>query len=241
VAPGGAVLLSLHSFLAPSIRRLIALRRLSGIDYHSQALLAAAAALPPSGSLRPHTIGTLLGLLYCTGLRIGGALALSLNDFHSAQQRLFIAAGKLRKARWIPLAPSLCRALATYVQRRLQLPPPRPQAPLFVNLRGRRLHHCSVNRDFHRLRSDCGVARGQHASPRLQDVRHTFAVTRLLAWYREGCDVNAKLPALATYLGHGDITATPLSLHPTAELLAQVDQRFHNYYLDHVKTQGASA
>ena len=73
---------------------------------------------------------------------------------------------------------------------------------------------------------------------RARNKRHTFAVNRLLAWYREGCDVNARLPALATYPGHVDITSTQCYLHPTAELLAQVDQRFHTHYLDHVKTQG---
>ena len=74
-----------------------------------QALMGAAAALPPAGSLRPHTYRTLLGLLYSTGLRIGEALALNLADFHPAQQRLFVAAGKFRKARWVPLATSVCR------------------------------------------------------------------------------------------------------------------------------------
>ena len=203
--------------------------------------LAAAAALPPPGSLRPHTLATLLGLLYSTGLRIGEALALNQDDFHPAQPRLFIAAGKFHKARWIPLAPSVCQALERYVEKRLAVTPQRPQAPLFINLRGHRLRHCSVNHDFHRLLAHCGIARGKHAGPRLHDFRHTFAVTRLLAWYREGCDVNARLPALATYLGHVDIASTQLYLRPTAELLTQVDQRFHTHYLYHVKTQGGSA
>ncbi len=46
-----------------------------------QALLAAASKLPPANSLRPHTYRTLLGLLYSTGIRIGEALALNLEDF----------------------------------------------------------------------------------------------------------------------------------------------------------------
>ena len=62
-------------------------------------------------------------------------------------------------------------------------------------------------------------------------------MTRLLAWYREGCDVNAKLPALATYMGHVNIASTMYYLHPTAELLTQVDERFHSHFLNHVKTQ----
>lgn len=329
MATGGADMLSLHSFLADSIRRFIALRRLSGTDYHSQALLlaafdrfvaahalgeeaqlsrqlleayqqslsalaprtranrmcvvrqlcrylaardpcvfvpepvraipspgahvpylysheevqallAGAATLPPPGSLRPHTIATVLGLLYSTGLRIGEALALNPGDFYPGEQRLFIAAGKFHKARWLPLAPSVCQALQSYLQHRFAFTPQGLQAPLFVNLRGHRLHHCNINRDFQRLLAHCGIAEGQHASPRLQDFRHTFAVNRLLAWYREGCDVNAKLPALATYLGHVDITSTQCYLHPTAELLAQVEQRFHTHYLNHVKTQGGA-
>jgi site-specific recombinase XerD len=329
VAPGGALMLSLNSFLAGAIRRFIELRRLSGTDYHSQALLlaafdrfvaahapgeepqlsrqlleayqqslsalaprtranrmcvvrqlcrylaardprvfvpepvraipspgahvpylytheevqallAGAAILPPPGSLRPRTIATVLGLLYSTGLRIGEALAVNLGDFYPGEQRLFIAAGKFHKARWLPLAPSVCQALQRYLQHRFAFTPQGLQAPLFVNLRGHRLHHCNINQDFHRLLAHGGIAQGPHARPRLQDFRHTFAITRLLAWYREGCDVHARRPALATYLGHVDITSTQCYLHPTAELLAQVQQRFHTHYLNHVKTQGGA-
>jgi site-specific recombinase XerD len=69
-------------------------------------------------------------------------------------------------------------------------------------------------------------------------MRHTFAVHRLLAWYRDGQDVNARLPWLATYLGHVDIRSTQVYLHATAELLEQVDQRFHRHYLEHIQSQG---
>lgn len=201
-----------------------------------QALMAAAAALPPPDSLRPQTNRTVLGLLYSTGLRIGEALALNLVDFQPLQQRLFVVAGKFRKARWVPLTPSVCRELDAYIQRRVQFRAPQPPAPLFINLCGRRLHHCSVNHDFHRLLAHCGMARG----PRLHDFRHTFAVNRLLSWYREGADLNARLPALATYLGHVNIASTQYYLQPTAELLAQVDQRFHAHYLNQVKTPGGA-
>ncbi len=142
-------------------------------------LMAAAAALPPPGSLRPQTYRTLLGLLYSTGLRIGEALALNLTDLYLDQQRLFVAAGKFRKARWIALAPSTCDALASYVQRRVLFLAPKKPAPLFINLRGRRLHHCSVNHDFHRLLACCGIARSEHTAPRLHDFRH-YADSRIM-------------------------------------------------------------
>ena len=71
-----------------------------------QALLAAASELPPENSLRLHTYRTLLGVLYSTGIRIGEALALNLEHFHSQEQMLYIAEGKFRKARWVPLSAS---------------------------------------------------------------------------------------------------------------------------------------
>ena len=76
---------------------------------------------------------------------------------------------------------------------------------------------------------------------RCRHKRHTFAVHRLLAWYRDGQDVNARLPWLATYLGHADIQSTQVYLHATAELLEQVDQCFRRHYLQHVKSRGGAS
>ncbi len=75
--------------------------------------------------------------------------------------------------------------------------------------------------------------------PRIHDLRHSFAVHRLLAWYRDGEDVNARLPALATYMGHVDISSTQVYLQPTAELLGEVDRRFHNHYLNYLISEGS--
>ena len=225
-----------------ALRRALLHRRPYIYSYEQiQALLGAAAALPPPDSLRPQTMQTLLGLLYCTGLRIGEAIALCLEDFQPAQRRLFVAAGKFRKARWIALAPSACQALSRYLERRLAFVPPPTQAPLFINLRARRLHHCSVNHDFHRLLAACSIARTGPCSPRLHDLRHTFAVHRLLAWYRQGEDLNARLAALATYLGHVNIASTRYYLQPTAELLGEGAQRFHTLYREQVKPPGGDA
>lgn len=84
----------------------------------------------------------------------------------------------------------------------------------------------------------CAIAQKNRLGPRIHDLRHTFAVHRLLAWYRDGADVNARLPWLATYMGHVDIASTHVYLHPTAELLEAVGRRFRSHYLQQVKTQG---
>jgi integrase len=56
--------------------------------------------------------------------------------------------------------------------------------------------------------------------PRVHDLRHTFAVTTLTGWYRDGADVQAKLPVLSAYLGHSCPEATYWYFQATPELLA---------------------
>jgi len=204
-----------------------------------QALLAAASKLPPENSLRPHTYQTLLGVLYSTGIRIGEALALNLEHFHSTERRLYIAEGKFRKARWAPLSVSTSHALEQYLRKRLQVRPHRsPDSPLLINQRSRRLHQCTVNETFRHLLRQSAIHHSKHTGPRIHDLRHTFAVHRLLAWYRDGQDVNARLPWLATYMGHVDVHSTQVYLQATVELIEQVNRRFHNHYLYQIKHHG---
>jgi len=203
-----------------------------------QGLMGAASKLPPPNSLRPHTYQTLLGLLYTTGIRIGEALSLNLEHFHRTQRRIYIAQGKFRKARWVPLSDSTCRALEQYLRKRSQIRPRSPDSPLFINQRSRRLHPCTVNQTFRHLLRQCAIQHTKLLGPRIHDLRHTFAVDRLLAWYRDGQNVNARLPWLATYMGHVDVHSTQVYLQATPELIEQVDRRFHNHYLYQVKNHG---
>jgi len=110
--------------------------------------------------------------------------------------------------------------------------------PLFLNERSRRLHHCTVNQTFRHLLRQCAIHHRKHSGPRIHDLRHTFAVHRLLAWYRDGKDVNARLPYLATYMGHVDVHSTQVYLQATPELIEEVDHRFHKHYLYQVKPLG---
>lgn len=205
-----------------------------------QTLLGAASKLPPANSLRPQTYRTLLGLLYSTGIRIGEALALSREDFHETEQRLYIAQGKFRKARWVPLSASTSRALQHYLHKRLKIKPCSSNSPLFLNQRSRRLTPCTVNQTFHYLLRQCGICHSKLTGPRIHDLRHTFAVERLLAWYRDGRDVNTRLPWLATYMGHVNVHSTQVYLQATPELIEQVHQRFYHHYLHRVKPQGGT-
>lgn len=83
-----------------------------------RSLLAEARRLKPIGSLRPHTHATLLGLLYCTGLRISEALALRLEDVELQAETLWVRESKFRKSRLVPLGPKVGQAIRRYEQER---------------------------------------------------------------------------------------------------------------------------
>jgi site-specific recombinase XerD len=193
------------------------------------ALLRASLQLSPAGSLRPQTYWTLIGLLYSTGLRIGEAMALNIENFFPSEMRLYVAKGKFRKARWIVLSESSRDALQQYLEQRVKKKPNMPESPLLLNKCCRRLSHSSVYASYLKLLKACDIAYHKDTGPRIHDLRHTFAVHCLLAWYQDGKDINARLPALATYMGHVDIRSTLIYLQPTAELQGEVSRRFHDH------------
>ena len=198
-------------------------------------LLGAAASLSPERPLRHMTYATLIGLLYATGIRISEAVGLNTEDFHQDTGLMYIREGKFSKSRWIPLSPSAQRAVKRYMELRSLSPPNEPEAPLLINLRGKRLNYNTVYGTFRQLLVQAGLHSGKGLGPRIHDLRHTFAVGRLLKWYQDGEDVNARLPWLATYMGHVKIANTMVYLHATAELLEEVGNRFESHYQTTIK------
>lgn len=182
--------------------------------------------------LRPETFRTLLLLLYAAGLRPGEGLRLRLCDTDLAGRVLTIWNTKFSKSRLVPIGTSLCEALRAYRQARLHLPrSDGDRSSLFPCGRGGALSYAQLYRAFVRLREHVGIVHPPDArwQPRLHDLRHTFAVHRLVAWYREGVDVQARLPWLATYLGHAGLAGTQAYLTMTPELLAEASLRFQRY------------
>jgi len=198
-----------------------------------QRLLAATDSLAvPPDPLQPVTFRTLLLLLYGTGLRLGEALALTLADVDLPAAVLTVRKGKFYKTRLVPTGPRLTHVLADYAHKRRRRPRPAGEASAFFALRtGHPLPRHRVERTFRTLREHAGIRRddGARYQPRLHDLRHTFAVHRLVAWYRAGADVQRLLPQLATYLGHADIAATQRYLTLTPELLHAASRRFAAY------------
>jgi integrase len=72
---------------------------------------------------------------------------------------------------------------------------------------------------FRRLVLSSRVGAGSSVSPRIHDLRHSFAVHTLVRWYRAGEDVGALLPRLSTYMGHFEPRYTYWYLSASPELL----------------------
>ena len=189
------------------------------------ALMKAASALGPPGSIRPCTVNTLLGLLHVSGLRIGEALALNVEDLDVNERILFIHKGKFGKDRYVPLAASSVEALLRY-RRKVEKISKEPA--LFISSKGTRFNSKTLGHIFHRLLQECGIATGK-PWPRLHDLRHTFAVNCLCRWNDQGRDVNALLPVLSTVMGHVKVSCTQVYLHVPARLRQQAATRFHHY------------
>jgi integrase/recombinase XerD len=194
-------------------------------------LKATAACDNPHSRIEPETFRTLILLLYGAGLRISEALALTLADVDLSTGILIIHTSKFYKTRLVPLGPDLTRALTAYATRRAMRHPSGPEGPFFVSRTGSPLTRRSAEHAFSRLRVRASVLRHDEVryQPRLHDLRHAFAIHRLIAWYRQGADVQRLLPQLATYLGHVHLAATQRYLTMSPELLQEASQRFERY------------
>jgi len=188
------------------------------------ALLMAARTLSPQ--LRAATYETLIGLLASTGMRIGEAMRLDDTDIDSAGSVVTVNNSKFGRSRLLPVHSSTLDALNAYTDLRERLCP-HPKAPsVFVSTRAARLAHSTINFTFHQMldRADLNQA-ASGCRPRVHDLRHSFAVKTLLNWYRDGADVQSRLPALSAYLGHVHPSDTYWYLTAAPELLALAADR----------------
>lgn len=203
--------------------------------------LRACARLPAGrcSPLRGVVHGTALILLYLAGLRAGEARRLTLGDVDLAHGLLQIRGTKFGKSRLVPLAPDVTARLArcrAAVEQRFG--PRASDAPFFPGPAARPCTLGVWRASFRLVLAAAGIARQSRGQRlRLHDLRHAFAVHRLLVWCEQGADLGAKLPLLATYLGHVGLASSQRYLQLTADLLGEVTRR-HQARFGHLITEG---
>ena len=202
-------------------------------------LMVAARGMNPQGGLRPHTFETLFGLIASAGLRVSEALSLLDADVDLTEGSITVRQAKFGKSRLLPLHQSTVAALTRYRQMRNRQMRSRqvhatPDTPFFIGTRGQRLGYPLGERQVHRvfieLRDQLGwIDRGAHGGPRIHDLRHAFAVRRIMMWHEQGVDIDQAMLALSTYMGHAKISNTYWYLTGVPELMALVGNKFERF------------
>ena len=178
---------------------------------------------------RSRTYRALLLILYCTGLRTGEAVRLRIRDVDLRAKALWVEASKA-KSRWVPFEETLARELSTYLRERRLITPASEDSRFCVQPNGSAYGRPIVSNRITALLRQAGMKpRTGRVGPRPYDTRHSFAVNRLTAWYREGADVQERLAWLSAYLGHDDLLGTQDYLQLTPELRRMVSTRHEEY------------
>lgn len=176
-------------------------------------------------AMRGRTLAAVIGLLAATGIRVGEALALDTTDLDAADHTITVT-GKYGRTRRLPVHPTSTAALTAYLQTSRALVGPPEHAALFLTSRATRPRPGNIGAGFRALSSANGLPAGTGGNlPRLHDLRHTFAVNTLIDAHRAGANVDARIAALATYLGHVSPASTYWYLTASPELLNLVNDR----------------
>lgn len=180
----------------------------------------------------------LILLLYGAGLRLGEALTFSMADVELAYACLEVRETKFFKHRLVPMGSDLLSVMREYVGKRNETYGDSADAPFLCKRDGSKLTQTAARNAFRRVLVIAQIARdgGPRRQPRFHDLRHTAAMHRLVAWYRTGVDLQERLPRLATYLGHVDLSSTQRYLTMTPQLMTEASLRFERYAMgaDHV-------
>jgi integrase/recombinase XerD len=187
----------------------------------------------PAAPLRPELTRLAIMLLFTTGMRRGELLNLTEGDYSRREATLHIRATKFYKSRLLPIHEGISNEIEKYLSLRAKRKlPSSSDTPLIWNATrgGRAYTGTGISCCIKPLLRQCGIKAASGLTPRIHDFRHSFAVNALLRWYRSGADVDAKLPLLATYLGHGSALSTHHYLHFIEPIRTAASERFARRY-----------
>jgi hypothetical protein len=180
---------------------------------------------------------TLFGLIACTGLRISEALALVDADVDLKAGVLTVRCSKFGKSRLVPLHPSAViapcaptavsgRSMCLHdpedaVLHRHPRPPSRP---------GRSVIGRCIASSINCASNSAGSLAAATVRPRIHDLRHSFAVRRLIcAGMSRAWTSHQHMLALSTYMGHAKVSNTYWYLTGVPELLPWPGRRFEHF------------
>jgi integrase len=178
-------------------------------------LLSAAKLIEPSERfpLQPETFRLAILLLYTVGLRRGELLRLRLSDYDQDEETLLIRETKCHKDRIVPLSSSVAVELEVFLKLRIE-----NHLSMDVNstilwhqykcINGAGAAATVLSNAWAALCNALGVFTKTGSPPATRNLRRSFAINILQRWYQSGENVQAKLPLLSAFMGHGSVDST---------------------------------
>lgn len=163
----------------------------------------------------------LIRLLYGCGLRISEALTLNIEDIDFDEGILCIKQSKYNNTRLVPMSISLQYSFRKYMS---QVNYKKSDTGfLFRNRWNNPYRPGSILQRFKIFLQEAGIHHTQNGkSPRLHDLRHTFAVHSLDHMSAQGLDTLCAIPYLSTYMGHRTVKCTEQYLRITPEAYQKI-------------------
>jgi len=171
----------------------------------------------------------LLRVLYSTGLRISEAVSIRNNDINKSERYIHIRKTKNGSERLVPISETLMETLTQYEYYRTDLPVKNVSAPeslYFIKADGGRIPSHTVYMRFREILKRCDIPHhGKSFSPRVHDLRHTFAVHSLVQLSKSGMDLYAAMPILSACLGHKCLSTTELYVRLTNSMYPDLQEK----------------
>jgi integrase len=188
-------------------------------------LLDQARHISSKNPVRGVTLHAMVGLAASTGLRISEVVGLDRRDVNLETGIMLVRQSKFGKDRFVPVHSTTLEVLRSCAITRDTAFTHSHDPAFFLNLRKRRFCTNTLQQAFCKIARRAGLRPPKGRGPTFHNLRHSFAVKCLVAWYKAGLDVQAMLPALATYMGHVGYSNTAYYLTATPELLELAIER----------------
>lgn len=175
----------------------------------------------PSSSTSKAVYSMLIRMLWCCGLRLGEALALTVGDVNLDDAVLTIKKAKFNKTRLVPMSEQITHYSRIY-WKQMGFIRENPNAFFYPNHRKEKYVRSGVSSHIKKIMREAGIIYDGYKVPRTHDIRHSFAVRSLKKMEESGMDVFCSLPLLSAYMGHCDIKSTEYYLRLTDNAFSEI-------------------